>query len=61
MIRSPCDCKSSVHAVIVLSAQSVRRLSAWIYSRKEDLASCVDLFSYVGYDLEGLVLVVGSV
>jgi hypothetical protein len=48
VIRSLCDCKSSVHAVIVLSAQSVRRLSAWIYLGKEDLASCADLLSYVG-------------
>jgi hypothetical protein len=33
----------SVRVVIVLSAQSVRRLSAWIYLGKEDLASCRSL------------------
>jgi hypothetical protein len=48
VIKSLCDYKSSVHAVIVLSAQSVRRFCAWIYPGKEDLASYVDLFSCVG-------------
>jgi hypothetical protein len=48
MIKSLCDYKSSVHAIIVLSAQIVRRLSAWIYLGKEDLASCANLLSYAG-------------
>jgi hypothetical protein len=48
VIRSLCDCKSSVCAIISPESQSVRRLSAWIYPGKEDLASCADLFSYAG-------------
>jgi hypothetical protein len=48
VIRSPCDYKSSVCGVIVLSAQGVRRLSAWIYPGKEDLVSCADLLSCAG-------------